>query len=120
MAVDHRRVDQLEALEARMAGHRVQTCGGEAPVHEVITGIDLSCRGNVNRRRGFESPIGRAVGFEQHPSTGREAPPKRLEQAHRILNPVENPEAEDEVERLKGLSTSEELFAALAESVNAS
>jgi hypothetical protein len=43
------------------------------------------------------------VGFEQHPPAGREAPPKRLEQAHRILHPVKNPEAEDEVERLSEL-----------------
>ena len=51
MAVDHRRVDELEALETCMAGHRVQACGGEAPVDEVITGIDLSRRGDVNGRR---------------------------------------------------------------------
>ena len=103
MAVDHRCFDQLEALEARMAGHRVQSRGGEAPVNEVIVGIDLSCLGDVNRRRGIESPIRRPVSLEQHLSAGREAPPKSLEQAHRVLYPVENPEAEDEIERLTEL-----------------
>src|SRR5680860_1712110 len=103
MAVDHRCVDQLEALEARMAGHRVQTRGGETPVNEVITGIDLSWLGDVNRSRGIESPIRRPVSLEQHLSAAREAPPKDLQQPQRVLNPVQDPEAEDEIERLTEL-----------------
>ena len=102
MAVDHRHVDQLEALEACMASHRVQARGGEAPVHEVVMGIDLSRRGDVNRR-GIESPIRRPVGLEQHPSAGREAPSNDLQQPQRVLHPVQDPEAEDEVERLPEL-----------------
>ena len=103
MAVDHRCVDQLEALEARVAGHRVQSAGGEAPVDEVIVGIDLSRLEDVNRRRGVESPIGRPEGLEQHPSAAREAAPKDLQQPQRILHPVQDPEAEDEIERLAEL-----------------
>jgi hypothetical protein len=37
MAVNHRCVDELEALEACLAGHRVQACGGKGPVDEVIS-----------------------------------------------------------------------------------
>jgi hypothetical protein len=102
MAVDHRRVDEFEALEACMAGHRIQACGGEAPVHEVIMGIDLSRRGDVNRR-GIGSPIHRAVGLEQNPSAGREAPSNDLQQPQRVLHSVQDPETEDEVERLPEL-----------------
>src|SRR5713226_9322272 len=103
MTVDDRSVDQLEALEVRMAGHRVQNCAAEAPVHEVIASVDLSRLIGVDSRRGVERPIRGAVGLEKHPALGREAPSKNVEQAHRVVNPVQDPEAEDEVERLPQL-----------------
>ena len=80
-----------------------QTRGGEAPVNEGISSVDLACLVDVDRRRGVRRPIRRAVRLEKHPSVGREASSKNLQQPQRIVHPVQDPEAEDEIERLPEL-----------------
>src|SRR5882757_1753333 len=99
MAVDDRGIDQLEALESGVASHRVEARGGEPPVNEVIVSVDRSRRGDVNRR-GIEQPIRRTVGLEQHPAAGGKAPAYDFQQSQRVLDPVQDPKAEDEVECL--------------------
>ena len=69
MAVDHRR-SITRALEAGMAGDRVQSSGVK-PRRRSHHGHRPPCRANVNRRRGFEPIAGRGFRADLSPAARR-------------------------------------------------
>src|SRR6185503_4653694 len=74
--------------------------GAKAPVHVVIASVDLASPVGLDRRLRPTGPVRHAVGLEEHPPARREAPSKDLEQSQWAVDPVQDSEADDEVELL--------------------
>ena len=86
--------------KARMPGDCVQARGSESPVDEVIAGVDLSGLRNVHSGRRLEAAVRRSMGLQQHTPAVSHPAPQYPQQSQRILDSVQDPKAEHEIEGL--------------------
>ena len=111
MAVDLRLVDDLGLIEARDSPQSPQTLRGKTPVDEVVVRIDVAGLVNLDRR-GFGREA-RAVGLEHDLAARRQHVDERSQERDRIGHPVQDSEAQRNVEALAELAHVKRVHAAV-------
>jgi hypothetical protein len=92
-------VASIVASAKPAAGKRGQSAGAEAPVDELVTGIDRAALRYLDRPLVDATVVRDPVGLHEQAAAGREALAERAHQAERVLDAMQDPEAEDHIER---------------------
>src|SRR5680860_1795474 len=100
MPVDQRRREQFEARTVGEGGEVGERTGRELPVDEAVVRVDGAWRENVHGAVFTAAVIEHAVRLDQYAATLSKPAGENAEQAEWILDSVQDPEAEDEVEAL--------------------
>src|ERR1700754_3514198 len=93
-------VEKLNPAEAGVVAEPGQGLAGEFPEDELVVGVDLAGIGNVDHASRRLLPALDAVGLDEDPPALVDAIAQRPQQAERVLDPVQDAEAEDQVEAL--------------------
>lgn len=91
---------RLERVALDELGKMPQRATGEAPVEVVVTRIHLTGMWDVDSAFGRAGIVEDAGGLDEQPPTRREPSGKDLQQPERIIDAMQDAEAEDEVEAL--------------------
>ena len=113
MTVDLHLIDDLDRPQPREPRDPAQAFGREAPIDEVIAGVDVS--GAVDLDRGSVVVERRAVGLEDDLAAGLEHAGQGAEDGDRVADPVQHPEAEHHVEALAELADGERVELAVVD-----
>ena len=100
MVVDDRHVDDLQSAESGVLTEAPKAAAAELPEDELVVGVDPAGIGNAEHALVGSAVARHSMGLNENASTLLQAIPEAAQQAERVTDPMQDPEAKDEVEAL--------------------